>query len=471
MPPSPAARAVADAQRALALPSPASTLLQRLDDARDPEVLLALAGAIRPRSAPDLSLPDRLRVEHAATLQLDAADLAFRRLYPGLDAGIYACSHSMGIPSVVGPAAVLDQLDQLAGLGIAVWDEGTWVEVMDRYRVGCAKLVGGDLERGDVAWVPNVSEALSAVLEGIPGGTLVYTAGHFTTGHYVHHQWAENTGGVLRCVPTEPDGSVPTERLIDTLGPEVRVLSLSHALFESGWLQDLPTLARELRSRAPEAILLVDAYQTAGTVPIDAAALGDHVIVAAGGHKQLRASAGASFVYLPRPLLERLTPRRTGWWGHAAPFAFEKGAVRRAADATRFRTGTPTLAGMAMLLGELAALGSATGGDLAAGVDRARRVTRNLVEVAIREAELHGLRVRGDWPADRRAAFVCVEVEEGEEVNRRLAHAGIRADFRPRVGGARDGWLRISGNSAGFPYEIEAVIEAIAGHRPTSARG
>lgn len=465
MPLSPAARAVADAQRALARPAPARTLLQELEHARDPAAVLALAQAVRPRPAPELGLPHRLREAHAAELGLSAEDLAFRRLYPGLDAGIYACSHSMGIPSVAGPAAVLDQLDQLAFHGIAVWDEGTWVEVMDRYRAACARLVGGNLEHGDVAWVPNVSEGLSAVLEGVPGGTLVYTDGHFTTGHYVHQQWAQNTGGRLRVVPTDPDGSVPTERLVEALGPDVRALSISHALFESGWLQDLPTLARELRARAPDALLVVDAYQTAGTVPIDAATLGDRVVVTAGGHKQLRASAGAAFVYAARPLLRNLTPRRTGWWGHAAPFAFEKGAVRRATDATRLRTGTPTLAGMAMLLGELAALASSTGGDLGAAVHRARRVTRDLVDVARQEADFHRLRLRGDWASDRRAAFVCVEVEDGEAVNRRLALEGIRADFRPARAGARHGWIRVSGNAAGFAYEIQAVMAAIAAHR------
>ena len=43
-----------------------------------------------------------------------------------------------------------------------------------------------------------------------------------------------------------------------------------------------------------------------------------------------------------------------------------------------------------------------------------------------------------------------------------LAALGLHVDFRPRYGGARDGWLRVSGNSAGFPYEIEAVIAGIA---------
>lgn len=454
-------RQIADAQLDAAQNRPRPTpLLDRLADARTPRELLR-AAADTPPWFP--SIPAALRDVHAGALGLGEDDLAFRSLFPGLDLGIYACSHSMGIPSVAGPAAVRDQLGQLATEGIGVWDDGTWPALMDRYRALCAELVGGDLRSGDVTWFPNVSEALGAVLECFDGGELVYTSGHFTTGHYVHHQWAHNTGGRLVEVPTDADGSVPTERLLGAVGRATRVVSISHALFESGWLQDLPAIAAGVRARAPDALLLVDAYQTAGSVPIDATALGDHVAVTAGGHKQLRSGTGAAFVYLPQRWLDVLQPRRSGWWNHAEPFAFEKGAVRRGTDGSRFRTGTPTLTGMAMLSGELLALASSADGSLRGGVARARRVTSTLVDVALREARAHGLGVRGAWPAERRAAFVCVEVERGTHVNEALATRGIRVDFRPRQGDA--GWLRVSGNSAGFPYEIEAVIDAIATHR------
>ncbi len=450
------ARTVAEAQlAAFAHPWPAT--LDRLLAACTPYEIRAAAV---PSLGPDASAPARLRRQHARALGLDEADLDYRECFPGLDLGIYACSHSMGVPSVAGPAAVADHLAQLGRHGIGTWDEGQWVKVMEQYRQRVAVLVGGNLEAGDVTWFPNASDALSAVLECVDGGTLVYTRGHFTTGHYVHHQWSTNTGGTLVEVPTDDDGSVPTERLIDALTPSVRVLSISHALFESGWLQDLPALAAALRERSPRAFLLVDAYQTAGSVPIDAAALGDHVVVVAAGHKQLRSGTGAGFMYMSRRLLAELTPRRTGWWNHREPFAFEKGAVVRADDGTRFRTGTPTVMGMAMLLGELATLAASAGGDLGAAVQRARRVTQGLVDTALVNAARHGLRVRGDWPSERRAAFACVEVDDGPRVNEVLAQQGIRADFRPRAGKA--GWMRVSGNSAGFPYEIEAVIEAIA---------
>ena len=65
-------------------------------------------------------------------------------------------------------------------------------------------------------------------------------------------------------------------------------------------------------------------------------------------------------------------------------------------------------------------------------------------------------------PCGAGGAFVCVEVREGAALAQALADEGKHVDFRPRVGGARDGWLRVSGNPAGFAYEIDAVIDAIA---------
>jgi kynureninase len=358
----------------------------------------------------------------------------------------------------------MEQLGELTWNGIGVWDDGTWPDLLEQYRERIIALVGGSLGHGDAVWFPNVSEALGAVLESVPGGTLVFTAGHFTTGHYVHHQWAENTGGKLVEIPVDPDGSVPTERILAALGPDVHVLSISHALFESGWLQDLPALAAGLRERAPDAMLLLDAYQTAGTVPIDAASLGDHVLVAGGGHKQLRSATGAGFLYVPRRWLPGLTPRRTGWWGHAQPFAFEKGPVRRPDDANRLRSGTPTVTGMAMLLGELATLAVGAGGSLDGGIRRARRVTSDFVGRLIEGARARGLAVRGAWGVERRAAFVVLRVPNGVAIAESMARAGLRVDVRP-VPGSTDGYVRVSGNAAAMAYEADALLDAVTEHR------
>jgi hypothetical protein len=124
---------------------------------------------------------------------------------------------------------------------------------------------------------------------------------------------------------------------------------------------------------------------------------------------------------------------------------------------------------MAMLLGEVTALASSTGGSLHDAVGRARRVTSGLVGRVIDRARERGLPIRGSWSPERRAAFACLIVDDGAHLNEELARQGFRVDFRPLGPKSGEGLLRIGTNSAGFAYEIDAVIDAIAAHRASRA--
>lgn len=406
-------------------------------------------------------------------------DLAFRDLHPGLDAGVYAASHSMGVPSVAALAAVSDHLRGLLGRGIDVWDDGIWPGVMARYAGAVVELAGGDPARAAGVWFPNVSEALGALLSALPPegvrDEVVFTAGHFTTGHYAHHQWAANTGGRAVVVPLDPDGTVPADRVVAAVGPSTRVVSISHALFESGFVQDVDTIVAGVKERAPAAVVLLDAYQTAGTVPLRQDAWGDRVVVVGGGHKQLRASAGAGWAVVPRGLLPELRVRRAGWWGHRDPWGFHKGPIERDEGTPgKLMTGTPTVVAMVHLLAELAVLSALGGGSLTAAVERVRARTSAATGRLIDQAASAGVEVRSPRDADRRGAFACLRFPRGREIAARLHEEGVVLDFRPdgpaapgRVigpdGRVSSGILRLSSHSAGFEYELGyALFRAVA---------
>src|SRR5690606_2244478 len=76
--------------------------------------LLKEAPLIRHRRELGMGDPDpaELREEAAAAGVLEAAplDLAYRRLFPSLDLGIYAASHSTGKPSMAWEPAMLEHL-------------------------------------------------------------------------------------------------------------------------------------------------------------------------------------------------------------------------------------------------------------------------------------------------------------------------------------------------------------------------
>src|SRR5205085_7083286 len=87
--------------------------------------------------------------------------------------------------------------------------------------------------------------------------------------------------------------------------------------------------------------VILDAYQSAGVVPLDVTALG--VDFAVGGSvKWLCGGPGAGWLYVRPDLAERLEPALAGWQAHARPFSFEP-ELEYTTGAARFLTGTPNV--------------------------------------------------------------------------------------------------------------------------------
>ena len=78
-----------------------------------------------------------------------------------------------------------------------------------------------------------------------------------------------------------------------------------------------------MAARAHEvgALVLLDTYQSAGTVPIDVAAL-DVDLMVGGSVKWLLGGPGTGYLYARPEVAAGLAPWLVGWFGHEAPFAF-----------------------------------------------------------------------------------------------------------------------------------------------------
>ena len=68
--------------------------------------------------------------------------------------------------------------------------------------------------------------------------------------------------------------------------------------------------------------VLLDAYQSVGSLPIDVKALGVDFL-AAGVLKYLLGSAGLAFLYCRRELWEKAWPTATGWFADENVFAMD----------------------------------------------------------------------------------------------------------------------------------------------------
>ncbi len=406
--------------------------------------------------------PAALREEAAAFGALDAThlDLSFRQLFPGLDLGVYVASHATGKPSIAarGLAEVTYGPQHLGG--IDAWDDGGWFDLLDAFERASCELLGRGRE-GDAAWFSSVSDALHAVLDGLPGGVLVEDGAHFPSARYLHAQWAERRGGRVERVEPGADGVPSTEALIAALGPKTAVVSVSHAAYASGYLHDLDALGAAMRATCPDAALIVDAYQTVGTVPIEARGLPERTAVLAGGVKQLGAGPGTAVAWGSAPLLGSLAGSRSGWWAHRDPLAFAA-EFEPGDGAARLRSGTPSIVGAAALLTSLRALAASAGGDLPAAIRRARARTREHVASAVARCRRAGLEVLGGDDPERRAAFLAVRVRDGDRIVDMLAREGVVADHRPLAPGQDVGVIRLSSSAASFGYELSYAVDRLA---------
>ncbi len=267
--------------------------------------------------------------------------LSYRASFPILDRTIYLINHSLGAM----PAATRDRLADYAEMwatrGIHAWAEGWWempLTIGDKV----ARIIGAD--PGTVVMHQNVSVCQSIIIScfDLSGKRhkIVYEALNFPSVMYVYEAHARAAGARIIEVPSEDGITIDTQRMIEAIDDQTLLVPISHVLFKSAYLQDVRAIVE--RAHAVGALVVLDAYQSAGTVPFSVKDL--EVDFATGGSvKWLCGGPGAGYLYVRPDLQARLAPKVTGWMAHRAPFAFEPGEIDYADDIHRFLHGSPAI--------------------------------------------------------------------------------------------------------------------------------
>lgn len=111
------------------------------------------------------------------------------------------------------------------------------------------------------------------------------------------HWHAVNEEIDLTIVPCDSTAAVHPEAVAAACTDATVLVCVSHASNAAGTIQDIRGIRDGLRAGAPEALLLVDAAQTVGHVPLDVEADGID-LVAIAGHKGLRGPTGTGALYV-----------------------------------------------------------------------------------------------------------------------------------------------------------------------------
>ncbi len=380
----------------------------------------------------------------------------WRDRFPILEKTTYLVTHSLGAM----PRTVVDKLrayaDQWATRGVRAWAEGWWAAPVEVGKLAGRMLNAPD---GTVAMHTNVSIIQAIVASALefspPRNKVVYVDLDFPSVMYVWEGMRRR--GARMHVVKSPDGiTIPTERLLEAIDEQTRIVPVSHVLFKSSFLQDVAAICA--RAREVGALVLLDCYQSLGTVPIDVEALGVDM-VCGGSVKWLCGGPGAAYLYVRPGLIETLEPAITGWAAHAAPFAFETGGQRYAAGPWRLLNGSPAVP----------ALLAATAGYeiiLEVGVEAIRAWSMRLTEALRADLLERGFRVPSPSDPRRRGGTLTVglsEDEHGPAFVSALSERGILVDFRPGAG------IRVSPHFYTRLEELEAFAEALSELRGSRA--
>jgi kynureninase len=280
---------------------------------------------------------------------------------------------------------------------------------------------------GSVVMHQNVSVAQSVLLSAFDfkgrRNKVVYTELNFPSVMYVYEA-RRDLGARIEVVPS-PDGfTVPLERLLAAIDEETLLVPISHILFKSSYLQDARAVVEKAHRVGAQVVL--DCYQSAGTLPFSVSDLG--VDFAVGGSvKWLCGGPGAGYLYVRPDLIGRLEPRVTGWMAHAAPFAFEPGRIRYADGIMRYLHGSPQIACF---------YAAEAGYDLILeiGVERIRRKSLRQTRLLMEAAEARGYPVRNPRDDRERGGTVILDVPDGGQVTRELLRRDVLVDYRPGAG-------------------------------------
>jgi len=340
--------------------------------------------------------------------------LDYRSEFPILAQTTYLINHSLGAMPRCAEERLAEYARTWRERGIRAWGEGWWelpLTVGDQI----GRIVGAP--PGSTAMHQNVAIAEAVVRSCFrptaQRNRVVYERDNFPSVRYLYQAQPD-----LEVVVCEDDGAV-----VDAIDERTLLVPISHVLFKSGEIQDVEQIVR--RAHDVGAHVVLDAYQSAGIVPLDVTALG--VDFAVGGSvKWLCGGPGNGWLYVRPDLAARLEPTFTGWQAHASPFAFEE-EMRYADGAARFLTGTPNVP----------ALYAATAGyDLIEeiGVERIRSNSLRQTDLLIGLADAAGFDVVSPREEARRGGTVTIHVDEFAAVQRELAERQILCDFRPGAG-------------------------------------
>lgn len=228
---------------------------------------------------------------------------SIRNQYPVLHTHTYLNTASCGILSNE-TARVAQQFYQelLQQGGVP---RGEWYEQISILRKEVARWLGAQAE--EISLLPNFSIACNYVAQALSGyqSVLLLESDYSSlTMPWLLHDYE------VHYFSAEENGFFDLDRIEEKIkANNIRILAISHVQYTTGFCVDLETLSQCCRNWG--VLLVVDATQSLGVIPIDLQQMPVDILIGSG-YKWMSAGFGNAVLFIRRELHERLTVATLG---------------------------------------------------------------------------------------------------------------------------------------------------------------
>jgi kynureninase len=364
----------------------------------------------------------RLPLTRDAFLERDSDDpLAAARdrfvLPPGVN---YLDGNSLGARPKGAAERVARTIEQEWGVGlIRSWNAAGWYESPGRIGAKLAPLLGAEPRQVTVTDTISVNlfKLLVAAARLRPDRkVIVAERGNFPSDNHIVESVARLMGLTPRFVAVAD--------IADAVDQDTAVVELSHVSYRTAEIQDMAALTKTVQAKG--ALIVWDLAHSSGAVTLRLDA--DRADFAVGcGYKFLNGGPGApAHVYVAERHLGGLDQPLTGWFAHAAPFAFGDDFVR--ADGIRaMLCSTPQMLSMAAFEVALDAFEGIAMADVQA---KGRALGDLMIALADQRLTPLGCGIASLRDGSRRGNHVSFTHPAGYQIMQALIARGVIGDFR-----------------------------------------
>ncbi|MCX6048100.1 MAG: aminotransferase class V-fold PLP-dependent enzyme [Chloroflexi bacterium] len=371
--------------------------------------------------------------------------MSLRERFPIFAKKVYLNSCSQGALSIDVQLAYARYLADWEEQG-SPWE--LWVEQLEATRQAFSALINAEAD--EIAVTASVSAGINTLASALdfsgPRKKIVVSDFEFpTVGQIWHAQ--EQRGAQIVHVPAAGN-SVPVEYFADAIDENTQLVAITHVCYRNGALLDVPAIVELAHKKG--ALVLLDGYQTLGTMPIDVKQLKVDFLVG-GVLKYLLASSGLAYLYVRKELLSQLHPTNGGWFSQANIFAMDNNAHTPSATARRFEAGSPPVPNIYAALAGIKLLQTL-------GAEQIQTEVRQLTSAIKAGVMRRGFNLVSPVDPNKHGALITIRSHKVDLLVKWMADDGI-------IVSSRDGNLRISPHFYNNQADIDRLIDSLTKHK------